>query len=125
MQKISQYKSRLPDSTLDSSNSTFSSIEAQEKHELDANPSYQQISLTEAGAAKYLNVSVSSLRQGRMNGLREKQMPPPPFIRLGRKILYLVSDLQSFIEAHRVKPPATREPVNQSLTSTDVTRGLK
>ena len=45
--------------------------------------------LSEAEAADYIGISRSSLRQGRMDGKRENRMPPPPFARLGRKIVYL------------------------------------
>lgn len=61
----------------------------------------QKRSLDEAEAANYLNVSRSSLRQGRMDGKRDNRMPPPPFVRLGKKIVYLIDDLDRYLEAHR------------------------
>lgn len=61
----------------------------------------QKRGLDEAEAANYLNVSRSSLRQGRMDGKRDNRMPPPPFVRLGKKIIYLIDDLDRYLEAHR------------------------
>ena len=57
--------------------------------------------LSEAEAADYIGISRSSLRQGRMDGKREKRMPPPPFARLGRKIVYLIDDLDTWLESNR------------------------
>jgi predicted DNA-binding transcriptional regulator AlpA len=56
----------------------------------------------EPEAAAYLGVSRASLRRGRMEGKREKRLPPPPFIRLGRSIKYLKSDLDAYLQSHRV-----------------------
>lgn len=58
--------------------------------------------LTEAEAATYLGLSRSTLRQGRCEGRRENRMPPPPYIKLGRKILYLREDLCRWLENYRV-----------------------
>lgn len=58
--------------------------------------------LSEAEAAVYLNVSRSALRQGRMDGPRENRMPPPPFVKVGRKIAYLIEDLDGWLKANRV-----------------------
>lgn len=55
----------------------------------------------EVEAAAYIGVSRSSLRHGRMAGPRNCRIPPPPFIRVGRKILYLRDDLDSWLESHR------------------------
>jgi len=57
--------------------------------------------LSEAEAAKYLGLSRSTLRQGRMNGSRLCRVPPPPYAKLGRKIVYLRDDLDRYLEAHR------------------------
>jgi len=59
--------------------------------------------LTSKQAAEYLNISDSTLRQGRMDGRRENRLDPPPFLKIGRKILYLRCDLDSWLEAHRQK----------------------
>lgn len=58
--------------------------------------------LTEANAAAYLGLSRSTLRQGRCEGRRENRMPPPPYIKLGRKIVYLREDLDRWLENCRV-----------------------
>lgn len=62
---------------------------------------HEKRGLTEAEAADYSGISRSALRQGRMNGCRECRMPTPPFVRLGRKILYLRDDLDRWLEAQR------------------------
>ncbi len=64
--------------------------------------------LNEREAAQYLNVSQSFLRQDRMNGVRENRTPGPPFVRIGRKILYLREDLDGWLDKHRVERGGTR-----------------
>ena len=56
--------------------------------------------LNEAQAAEYLGISVSALRKSRMNGPRTNHLPPPPFIKLGRRVIYRVGDLEKFLEAN-------------------------
>lgn len=68
---------------------------------LPETPKIDRRGYSEAEAAHYLGVSRISLRQGRMEGRRENRMPPPPFVRLGRKILYLKDDLDHWLEANR------------------------
>ena len=58
--------------------------------------------LTEKQAAEYIGMSRSYLRQDRMNGLRENHTPGPPFVRKGRRILYLIDDLDVWLEQNRV-----------------------
>jgi hypothetical protein len=58
--------------------------------------------MSEVDAARYIGVAPISLRQGRCEGRREKRMPPPPFIKLGRKIIYLKDDLDRWLEMYRV-----------------------
>ncbi len=58
--------------------------------------------LDEVAAGIYANVSVSSLRKSRMDGKRKNRMPPPTYVRLGRKIVYLVDDLDLWLENNRV-----------------------
>jgi hypothetical protein len=36
-----------------------------------------------------------------MEGRRGNRLPPPPFVKLGRKILYLVDDLDRWLEENR------------------------
>lgn len=53
-------------------------------------------------ASEYLGVSEIALRMGRCDGPRHGRMQPPPFCKVGRKILYLRDDLDRWLEAHRV-----------------------
>lgn len=54
-------------------------------------------------AARYLGISDSALRQSRANGYRENRIPPPPFVRVGRTILYVLADLDNWLAEHRVE----------------------
>ena len=58
--------------------------------------------ISEAQAAHYLGMSRSFLRQDRMNGQRENRTPGPRFIRIGKRIRYLIDDLDAWLEAHAV-----------------------
>lgn len=60
------------------------------------------ITLTEIQAAQYLGISRATLRQGRCEGRRENRMPPPPYLKLGRKIMYIRTDLDQWLEGCRV-----------------------
>lgn len=60
------------------------------------------ITLTEIQAAQYLGISRATLRQGRCEGRRENRMPPPPYVKLGRKIMYIRKDLDQWLEGYRV-----------------------
>ena len=57
--------------------------------------------LSEAEAANYIGMSRSFLRQARMDGRRLNRTPGPPFTKIGRKVLYLRDDLDTWLEAHR------------------------
>ncbi len=57
--------------------------------------------LTEKQAAPYIGMSRSFLRQSRMNGKRQNRTPGPPFLKIGRKVLYLVEDLDTWLLEHR------------------------
>jgi len=57
--------------------------------------------LTEKQAAPYIGMSCSFLRQSRMNGKRLNRTPGPPFLKIGRKVLYLADDLDAWLLAHR------------------------
>ena len=57
--------------------------------------------LTEKQAAPYIGMSRSFLRQSRMNGKRENRTPGPPFLKIGRKVLYLADDLDAWLLEHR------------------------
>lgn len=58
--------------------------------------------MNEAQASVYLGLSRSTLRQSRMNGIRKHRFPPPPYVRLGRTIRYIRSDLDDWIQKHRI-----------------------
>ena len=64
-------------------------------------PKVDRRGYSEEETAYYLGISRASLRQGRMEGRREKRLPPPPYVRLGRKILYLKDDLDRWLEENR------------------------
>lgn len=57
--------------------------------------------LSESEAAEYIGMSRSFLRQARMDGHRQNRTPGPPYTQIGRKILYLKDDLDSWLERHR------------------------
>ncbi len=57
--------------------------------------------MTEKEAAPYIGMSRSFLRQSRMNGKREIRTPGPPYLKIGRKVLYLVEDLDDWLMEHR------------------------
>nr|WP_296336634.1 helix-turn-helix domain-containing protein [uncultured Acidovorax sp.] len=57
--------------------------------------------MTEEQAAAYLCISRSTLRHGRSEGARRNRMTPPPFVKLGRKIIYLKDDLDAWLLKHR------------------------
>jgi predicted DNA-binding transcriptional regulator AlpA len=58
--------------------------------------------LTEADAAARLGLKVAPLRAWRHQGRG------PAFVRLGRAIRYLASDIDEFLAANRHSPTATR-----------------
>ncbi len=57
--------------------------------------------LTDPEAAAYLGMSISFLRQGRMEGRRANRSPGPPFIKLGKAIRYDLQDLDAWLAANR------------------------
>ena len=64
-------------------------------------PAVRRRGLSEAEAADYIGMSRSFLRQARMDGKRVNRTPGPPFTKIGRKVLYLKDDLDTWLEAHR------------------------
>lgn len=65
-------------------------------------PPIQRRLLTDPEAATYLGVSLSFLRQGRMEGRRANRCAGPPFIKLGNKaIRYDLQDLDAWLAANR------------------------
>ena len=57
---------------------------------------------TEKEAAFYIGMSRSFLAQARMQGNQLGQTPAPPFVRRGRKILYLREELDRWLDDARV-----------------------
>lgn len=57
--------------------------------------------LTDPEAATYLGVSISFLRQGRMEGRRANRSPGPPFIKMGKSVRYDIQDLDGWLSANR------------------------
>jgi predicted DNA-binding transcriptional regulator AlpA len=65
--------------------------------------------LTDPHAANYIGMSESWLRQSRVNGNPDA----PPFIKIGRAVRYLKTDLEEWLRAHR-HPPSTPETYRKS-----------
>ena len=61
--------------------------------------------LNEAQAALYLGISESALRKSRMNGPRANHLPPPPYVKLGRRVIYRPADLDSLLESNLASWP--------------------
>lgn len=58
----------------------------------------QQALLTEIETSHYIGMSRSFLRQARMLGKKENGIPPPKFIKLGkRSVRYVKEDLDDWI----------------------------
>lgn len=57
--------------------------------------------LTQREAARYANCSESWLRALRLKGSTSR-VKAPAYIRIGRCIRYRISDLEEWIESHRV-----------------------
>ena len=57
--------------------------------------------LTDPEAATYIGMSISFLRQGRMEGRRANRSPGPPFIKMGKAIRYDIQDLDAWLDANR------------------------
>lgn len=62
--------------------------------------------LSEGEAADFLGISISSLRKSRMNGPRANYLPPPPYVKLGRRVIYRVADLAAFLESNLASMPS-------------------
>ena len=71
------------------------------KNQTTTKPQVDRRGYSEEETAYYLGISRASLRQGRMEGRRENRLPPPPYVRLGRKILYLKDDLDRWLQENR------------------------
>jgi len=63
----------------------------------------QRRALDEKETAIYIKMSRSFLRQDRMNGPRENRTPGPRYARIGRRIRYLIDDLDQWLLDHVVE----------------------
>ena len=50
-------------------------------------------------AASYIGRSMSFLTHGRINGELQNRTPTPPFVKQGRNIVYLIEDLDTWLES--------------------------
>lgn len=55
----------------------------------------------ETDAARYISMSVSYLRQARMEGQRQGRTAGPPWIQVGRAVRYSIPDLDAWIARNR------------------------
>lgn len=70
--------------------------------------------LREKEAANYIGMSVAFLRLDRMNGPLRNRTPGPPFVKKGRRIIYLIDDLDRWLEEHRVTRRGSHAPLAQA-----------
>lgn len=61
-------------------------------------PQATPVALNEQAAATYLSRSRAFLRLARMQGRG------PAFVKVGRSVLYLIADLDAWLDQHRVQP---------------------
>jgi len=59
--------------------------------------------LTEKETAEYIGMSCSFLRKDRVDGLRKNRTPGPVYIKIGRSVRYLKSDLDGWLNEHKVE----------------------
>jgi len=64
---------------------------------------YNNNTFTEKYAAQYISMSVPFLRHSRMDGIRKNRPPGPPFVKIGRSVRYLKTDLDHWLQMHRVE----------------------
>jgi predicted DNA-binding transcriptional regulator AlpA len=60
-------------------------------------------SLNEKEAAEYIGMSLSFLRQDRVNGFRETRTRGPEFSRIGRTVRYMKEELDAWLDKHKIK----------------------
>jgi len=63
----------------------------------------QRRALVEKTSANYIGTSRSFLRQDRMNGIQHNRTPGPRYVRIGRRIRYLIDDLDQWLTDHIVE----------------------
>ena len=64
--------------------------------------SIESVVLDEKGAAKYIGMSVSFLRQSRMKVKPQGLAEGPPYIKVGRAIRYRIKDLDDWLMDNRI-----------------------
>ncbi len=64
----------------------------------------EKAAFNETDSSVYISMSRSFLAISRMEGNREGRTPGPPFVRVGRRVLYLKKDLDAWLAQHRVDP---------------------
>lgn len=57
--------------------------------------------VSEETAARLIGVGASSLKKARLGAVHGGRLIPPPFVQLGRRIRYVVSDLLAYIERNK------------------------
>ena len=77
-----------------------------EKKIVDRRPRSTPHSLTEPDAASYIGMSTAWLRQDRCRAADDRR--GPAFIRVDRAIRYRLTDLDAFLNAHRVEARRSR-----------------
>ncbi len=60
-----------------------------------------RIALRSREAALYVGMSESFMRQARIYGDLPGRTPGPTFIKIGRSVRYLVTDLEAWLTEHR------------------------
>lgn len=60
-----------------------------------------RMALRSPEAAQYIGMSESFLRQARIYGDLPGRTPGPPYIKVGRAVRYLVTDLETWLVEHR------------------------
>ncbi len=68
------------------------------------NPNVNEALLTEKQAATFIAMSVSFLRQSRMDGQRRNRCSGPPWVQAGRSVRYDPVDLEKWKADHRRFP---------------------
>ena len=67
--------------------------------------SFTDAKLDEKKTAEYIGMSIGFLQRDRCEGATGGRTPGPTFYRVGRRIFYKQSDLDVWLELHRVERP--------------------
>lgn len=60
--------------------------------------------------AEYIGFSESFLRKARMNGPRDKHVVAPPFLKIGRKVIYLKEDCDAWLGHFKAEAASVAAP---------------